>query len=382
MSRRAVADPIRPAFKPAEEIPMRTKTFWLSLLSSAAAVFGGGAAKAAGTTAGTQINNTASVSYTVNGTAQTTNSTTASFVVDRKVNFTVAPDQAGSTSVNLGQTGAVAKFKVTNTTNGVQDFLLDPDQLTLSVGIITGTDNYDISAMKAYVDTNGNGVYDPGVDTQDYIDELAPDASVNVFIVGNIPAAPASIQQAQVSMHVIAATGGQSGTKGSVLIPTDLTLANADGTVDIVFADDDSDGVLNLGDVARNGQGRAYAAFDIGNRNVALTVTKSALVLSDGVNVSNPKAIPGATVQYCLLVNNATALTPANNVTLTDVIPTGATYVAGSVSLGLPGGTCVLAGAPQDDAVVWNASTKTVSVNVGTVGGLASTAVAFKVTLN
>jgi len=41
-----------------------------------------------------------------------------------------------------------------------------------------------------------------------------------------------------------------------------------------------------------------------------------------------------------------------------------------------------LAGAPQDDAVVWNASTKTVSVNVGTVGGLASTAVAFKVTLN
>ena len=361
---------------------MRSKTLWLKLLSSAAAVFGAGSAHAAGTTAGTQINNTASVSYTVNGTPQTSNSTTASFVVDRKVNFTVTPDQPGYTSVNLGQTGAVTKFKVTNTTNGIQDFWLDPDQTTLSIGIITGTDNFDITNMKVYVDANGNGVYDPGIDTGTYIDELAPDASVNVFIVGDIPASPVSIQQAQVSLHVIAAAGGQSGTKGAILIPTDLNLANADGTVDIVFADDDSDGVLNLGDIARNGQGRAYLAYEIGNRNVALSLTKSALVLSDGVNLVNPKAIPGATVQYCLLVNNATVLTPANNVTLTDVIPTGTTYIAGSVSVGLPGGTCTLVGAPQDDATVWNGATKTVSVNVGTVPGLASTAVAFKVTIN
>lgn len=386
MSRRAIADPIRPNRQINEKqrviIDMRSRKLWAGLVSTAAAMLGTTAAQAAGTTAGTQINNTASVSYTVNGSPQTSNSTTASFVVDRKVNFTVTPDQPGYTSVNLGQTGAVTKFKVTNTTNGIQDFWLDPDQTTLSIGLITGTDNFDISNMHAYVDSNGNGVYDPGVDTGTYIDELAPDASVDVFIVGDIPSSPVSIQQAQVSMHVIAAAGGQSGTKGAILIPTDLNLANADNTVDIVFADDDSDGVLNLGDIARNGQGRAYLAYDIGNRNVALTVTKSALVLSDGVNLINPKAIPGATVQYCLLVNNATALTPANNVTLTDVVPTGTTYVAGSVNMGLPGGTCTLLGAPQDDAVVWNASTKTVSVNVGTVGGLASTAVAFKVTIN
>ena len=384
MTRRAIVDPIKPTptNKQGVMTEMRSKTLWTGLLGIAAAMLGASTAHAAGTTAGTPITNTASVTYTVNGSPQTTNSTTASFVVDRKVNFTVVPDQSGYTQVNLGQTGAVTKFKVTNTTNGTQDFWLDPDQTTLSVGLITGTDNFDISNMKVYVDSNGNGVYDPGVDTQTFIDELAPDASVNVFIVGDIPSTPISIQQAQVSLHVIAAAGGQVSTKGAILLPTDLNLANADNIVDIVFADDDSDGLLNLGDIARNGQGRAYLAYEIGNRNVALTVTKSALVLSDGVNLINPKSLPGAIVQYCLLVNNATAFTAANNVTLTDVVPTGTTYVAGSVNMGLPGGTCTLAGAPQDDAVVFNASTKTVSVNVGTVGGLASTAVAFKVTIN
>lgn len=357
----------------------------IALLAGVATVACAGTAQAqstTGTAAGTQISNTAQVSYTVNGSAQTTNSTTATFVVDRKVNFTVVPDQSANTQVNLGQTGAYVKFKVTNTTNGTQDFWLDPDQAILSVGIITGTDNFDITNMKAYVDSNGNGVYDPGVDTATFIDELAPDASVDVFIVGDIPTAPASIQEAQVSLHVIAAAGGAAGTKGAILIPTDLNLANADNTVDIVFADDDTDGTLNLGDIARNGQGRAYAAFDIGNRNVALTVTKSALVLSDGVNLINPKALPGAVVQYCLLVNNGTALTAASNVVLTDVIPTGTTYVASSVTYGSPGGTCVLTPTAIADATAFNASTKTVTANVGTVAGLGSVAVAFKVTIN
>lgn len=355
----------------------------LVLLSTVATVAAAGSAQAqTATTAGTSISNTASVSYTVNGSPQTTNSSTATFVVDRKVNFTVAPDQTGYTQVNLGQTAVVTRFKVTNTTNSVQDFILDPDQSTLSVGIITGTDNFDVTGLKAYVDSNGNGIYDAQVDTREYIDELAPDGSVNVFIVGNVPTTPVSIQQAQVSLHVIAAAGGASNSRGAALVSTDLNLGNADNFVDIVFADDDSDGTLSLGDLARNGEGRAYLAYEIGNRNVALTVTKSALVLSDGLNLVNPKSIPGATVEYCLLVNNGTLLTAANNVVLTDVIPTGTTYVPNSVNVGLPGGTCTLAGAPQDDATVYNASTRTITVNVGTVGGLLSTALSFQVTIN
>ena len=150
------------------------------LMEGATIALAGAAEAQTATPAGTQISNTASVAYTVNGTPQTTSSTTATFVVDRKVNFAVAPDQSGNTQVNLADTGAVVKFKVTNTTNAAQDFLLDPDQSTLSVGILTGSDNFDMSGLHAFVDANGNGVYDPTVDTQTYIDELAPDASVTV----------------------------------------------------------------------------------------------------------------------------------------------------------------------------------------------------------
>lgn len=373
---------------------MKTNRVKMLLLSSATAMgcVAGTAHAQTATPAGTTVSNTAQVSYTVNGTPQTTSSTTASFVVDRKVNLTVVLDQSGNTQVNLGQTDAVLKFKVTNTTNSVQDFWLDPDQTTLSVGILTGTDDFDVSGMKAYVDSNGNGTYDVGVDTREYIDELAPDASATVFLVGNVPSTT-GINQAQASLHVLAAAGGTSGTRGALLVATDLNLGNADNTVDVVFADDDSDGALNLGDIARNGQGRAYGAFEIGTHNVALTVTKSALVLSDGVNLINPKALPGATVQYCLLVHNGTLLTPANGVVLSDVVPANTTYVPGSISIGAPGGTCVLLGSTEDDddsdagetdgfTGAFNAGTKTVSANVGTVLGLGSIAVAFKVTIN
>lgn len=331
------------------------------------------------TTAGTIINNTATVNYTVNGTPQTTSSTTASFVVDRKVNFSVIFDQPANTSVNLGQTGAVTTWKVTNTTNAIQDFLLAPDQSLIAAGIVPGTDNFDVSNVHVYVDSNGNGLYDPGIDTQTYIDELAPDASIAVFIVGDVPSTPTSISQADIALHVTAAAGGAAGTQGAALVAS-VSLGNADNVVDVVFADDDDDGIGV--DTARNGQGWAYGAYVISTRNVALTVNKTALVLSDPVNLLvNPKPIPGAVVQYCLVANNATLLTAANNVTLTDIVPPNTLYVPGSVQVGAPGGTCTLLGATQNDAIVYNAATTTVTVNVGTVTGGGVVAVSFRVTI-
>ncbi|MDP1027357.1 hypothetical protein Q5H91_09040 [Sphingomonas sp. KR1UV-12] len=373
-----------------------------ALLTGTAAIGAAGAAQAQTTTpaaqttaAGTVISNTASVSYTVNGTAQTTNSTTASFVVDRKVNFTVVTDQSGYTQVNLNQQNAVTTFRVTNLTNGTQDFLLDADQPGLLTGLLIGTDNFDMLNLRVFADSNNNGVYDPGVDTQTYIDELAPDASVAVFVVGNVPNLP-SASIAWDSLHVTAAAGGATGTKGAALIATDLNLGNADNTVDIVFADDDSDGALNLGDIARNGQGRAYSGYQVGVRNVALTVSKSARILSDGVNTLNPKAIPGATVEYCLLVNNATTTTPATAVALTDVVPANTTYVAGSISIGTPGllgVACVVNGSTEDDdaddaaetdglTASFDTATKTVTANVGDVAGGGRIAASFRVTIN
>lgn len=299
------------------------------------------------TPAGTVVNNTAQASYTVNGTAQTTNSNTSTFVVDRKVNLTVVAAQPADTSVNLAETGAVTAFRVTNLTNAAQDFLLDPDQ-NLSTGVYIGTDNFDMTNLKAYVDVNGDGIYQPGTDTRTYIDELAPDASATVFLVGDVPASDLA-KLAIVNLHVTVAEGGATGTQGTRLIPTDLNLLNQDAQVDVVFADGDSDGIGV--DLARDGEARSYLAYAVTTNNVDLTVLKSARIVSDGVNALNPKALPGAVIEYCLAVRNATLLTPATNVTLTDVIPANTTYVPGSISVGGVGvgGACVLNGQTQDD---------------------------------
>lgn len=345
-------------------------------------------AQTSGTPAGTTVSNQATATYSVNGTPATVQSNVSTFKVDRKVDLTLVA-QTGSTKVNLGQTGAYLTFTLTNKTNGVQDFILNPDQQIVSFPGLLGTDNFDASNIKAYVDKNGNGTYEAGVDDQTYVDELGADQSVAVFLVGDIPTQNGAAY-AFASMQAVVAAGGTSGTRGSILIPTDTNLLNQDNEEDIVFADNDSDG-LSPGDIARNGAARAYAEFEIGNRAVDLSVLKSSRVIDDGVNTLNPKALPGATVEYCLLVRNGTLGTPASTIQLTDRIPAQTSYVAGSLKIG--GATCLLGGEAQDDDAddagdnrvysgSYDAATKMVTANVPTVIGGGQLAATFRVTIN
>ncbi|WP_267394879.1 MULTISPECIES: hypothetical protein [unclassified Sphingomonas] len=346
----------------------------------------------AGTAAGTTITNTAQASYTVNGNAQTAQSNTATFVVDRKVNLTVINTSSANTSVNLGQAGVVTTFQVTNNTNGTQDFLLSTSQL-VPLGLLTGTDNFDLANLKIVVD-NGDGVYNPATDVATFIDELPADQSRLVFVVGDIPASGTPTPtMATVGLDVTVAAGGAQGTQGTALIPTPLNTINQDAEVDVVFADNDNDGTLGF-DIARNGQAWAYGAYQVTVTNVALTVSKTATVLTDPVNlIANPKALPGATVQYCLVANNSTVGTAASDVALTDVIPANTTYVANSLTIGglAVGGACVLNGFQQNDdgtqatgpyQGAFNAVTKTVTARIPTLAGGTAVAAAFRVTIN
>lgn len=341
-----------------------------------------------GTNAGTVINNTAQATYSVNGTPQTATSNTASFVVDRKVNLTVTTEQTSNTQVTVGQTGAVTTFRVTNKTNGTQDFLLSNSQTPI-LGLFAG-DNFDMTNLQAYVDSNGNGTYEAGIDTAQYIDELAPDASKIVFLVGDVPN-QSNAALAGVTLIATAAEGGSAGVQGAAL---QASLLNNDATVDVVFADNDSDGA-GL-DTANNGQGRASAAYEIAANNVAITVTKTSTVISDGVSLTAPKALPGAVVEYCLVVNNSRLLTAATNVVLTDVIPANTTYVPNSISTGVLSlgaltncalnstllndvGTAVLG---TSTTATYNSTTRTMAATIPTLAGGTSTAVSFRVTIN
>lgn len=63
-------------------------------------------------------------------------------------------------------------------------------------------------------------------------------------------------------------------------------------------------------------------------------IAKTSRVISDPVNgTANPKAIPGAIVQYCLSFNNA-GISSADNIVATDVLPGTVTLIAGTIRSG------------------------------------------------
>ena len=119
----------------------------------------------------------------------------------------------------------------------------------------------------------------------------------------------------------------------------------------------------------------------------SIGVTKISSVVSDGISGSNPKAIPGATVRYCITISNAGPGTAAN-ISATDAIPANLTYVAGSMLSGSSCGTAATAeddnasGADETDPIGAAFSTGTVTVNRAALLNASSFALVFNATVN
>ncbi|HEX6591113.1 MAG TPA: hypothetical protein VF050_03865, partial [Moraxellaceae bacterium] len=229
---------------------------------------------AAGTTAGTTVSNTASVAYSVGGTAQTAVSSNAStFKVDRVVNVTVA-QSGGATTVAPGSSAQVIAFTVTNNSNSVQDFKLDAANL---VG-----DNFDGTITGVYVESGATTNYQSAQDTATFIDELAADTTITVYVVANMPNGIVTGNTANVSLQATAyqttdGTGAYVATAGTLApaASAQTNVGSADNTTftDTVFGD--AAGTYS-GDVAKDGKHSATNSYTV--NTAALTVAKSSTV--------------------------------------------------------------------------------------------------------
>lgn len=77
-----------------------------------------------------------------------------------------------------------------------------------------------------------------------------------------------------------------------------------------------------------------------------ISIGKFSAVLSDPVNgTTNAKAIPGATVRYCILISNAGSAT-AESLIANDPLPPNLTYISGSMR---SGATCLTTNMIEDD---------------------------------
>ena len=351
-----------------------TRTMRLLATASVLAVAGVAAspAFAAGTTAGTTITNTVTVNFQVGGVSQNSVSASDTFTVDRKINLVVAQLGSTTTSVSPGQTAAVTSFTVTNSSNAPLDFALAVTQSSGGTASHGGTDNFDVTNVKMYVDTNSNGVYDPGVDTQiTYLDEVAADATKTVFVVADIPLGRATGDVANVRLTATAAEPGGAGSLGATVVQT--AGANTSG-MDTVFADTNANGNIA-------GDGKSFAEDDYTVLAAALTATKTSKIISDPVNgTTNPKMIPGATVEYCIAVSNGAGSATATNVALSDTLPAATTYLA---AFGIKLNGTVTAGSCNADGTSGGSySGGVVSGTLNNIAAGGTSTLVFRVTIN
>ena len=293
----------------------------MRLLASASALavasLGASPALAAGTVAGSTITNSVTLNYQVGGVDQAAITATDTFTVDRKINLVVAEDGNATTSVAPGRTSAVTTFIVTNSSNAPLDFALAASQPTGGSAKHGGTDNFNVSNTRIYLDANDNSIFD-GTDTLvTHLNELAADDSKRVFIVADVPLGRTTGDIAAVVLTATAREANGATTLGAAI--TQTTGANTSG-VDTVFAD-----VATGGNVLRDGI--HFAEDDYTVLAAAISAIKTSRVISDPFNNStNPKMIPGAVVEYCIAVTNAAGSATATGINVSDELPTQTTY--------------------------------------------------------
>ena len=279
-------------------------------------------ASAAGTVAGTTISNQATVSYQVGGVDQTPiASLEVEFVVDNRIDLTVAEGSTTTTQTSPGLTNQVTSFTVTNTGNAAQGFVLSAANMATGTAspFAGGTaDNQDVANVRVFVDSGASGTpnaYDAS-DTATNIASLAPDADAVVFVLADVPVAASNGQFANVQLTVVTATDNTTTP-----------------VVESAGADDASVVQIVFGDAGQDATETAVDQYEV--RSASLAVTKTAAVISDPFNGTGAdrKAIPGAIVEYTITVTNSSTTTAATAVQLEDAIPSNTVFVPGSLTL-------------------------------------------------
>ncbi|MGI9270325.1 MAG: hypothetical protein ACR2QT_01020 [Woeseiaceae bacterium] len=356
---------------------------------TATALLLGQQAMALGTDAGITVSNQATVAYTVGTVAQTPiesdplgNSTPGAgnpteFLVDRRVDFTlVEVGGAHTTPVAPGQAdlAVFTAFTLTNNGNAIMDFrleALDFAGIVHGEGDTTNLINYDIRVA------NGDGAGGvPDLTDLGYVDELAEDAVVEIYVFAEAPFTVLDGQFANIQLTAFAADDILAAATPGAL---DGDLSEDPGVddpteIESVFADAGNDGLEQAED------GYEIVAAD-------LEITKIATVIFDPFGTG--KALPGAIVEYTITIDNTNGSSAATGVTITDVIQFGdvdlqdGVYNVGASNVSFNAGATFCdaddVGDTNGDGCTYDDTTGDLVIPVPDVAGGASTTVQFQV---
>jgi uncharacterized repeat protein (TIGR01451 family) len=304
-------------------------------------------ALAAGTRAGTPIDNTATASFDGPDGRVELPSNTVSITVDELLDVTVDSSDPGDVATSPDADDEVLTYLVTNTGNGSEAFTLTAD--TARPG-----DDFDTALVQIVLDTNGNGVYDPGED-EIYVaggndPVLEPDANITVFIINNIPADAEDGQRAEVSLTAEAVTG--TGAPGTVF--DGQGDGGGDAVVGTTGADDDDSGFFII-------------------QAASIALVKEATVLDPFGGTS---AVPGSIITYSLIAT-VTGSGTLENVVISDPIPANTIYQTETITLE---GASLTDADTADDAGAFDGTA--ISVDLGDVPGGQTRTITFQVEID
>ena len=169
----------------------------LNQLAASIALAAGGVAlmptaQAAAPTAGSNISNIATASYTDgNGASKTVTSNEVKTIVLQVSSFTLVADR--NATINPNGT-ATLSHTLTNTGNGTDTFTLSVSQLT--------NDNFDLNNVHIYLDSNQDGVPDNNNDITTVT--LTANQSVGIIVVSTVPVTQTDGQKAQYTLNATA----------------------------------------------------------------------------------------------------------------------------------------------------------------------------------
>ena len=307
-------------------------------------------AHAVGAPAGTNIDNTAQVTYSVGSVSATASSNTSSIKVAEIIDVVVTL-QTPSVPVLAGATQKAMVYRITNTGNGPETF-----HLTMTSAI--AGDDFDPvpAAPSIYYDTDGSGDLSSGdvpytAGSNDPV--LNADAFVTVLVVNDIPAGVIDGNRGFSRLTAASRTG--TGTPGTVFAGLGVGGTDAvDGTT--------------------GGNGVATGTYLVAG--IAVNAVKSQAV-ADQFGGTRP--VPGARINYSIVVS-ATGNGTASSVVFSDNIPANTTSVPGTLRLN----NTVLSDAADADAGDFsNAPSARVRVTLGNLTQASgSETIQFAVTIN
>ena len=260
-------------------------------------------AHAVGAPAGSSIDNTALVTYSVGTVTATTTSNTASVTVAEILDVVVTL-QTPNVPVVPGATQRGMLYRVTNTGNGPESFLLQMSS------VIAG-DEFDPvpAAPSIYFDTDSSGDFSPGdvpyvAGSNDPL--LNADASVDLLLVNDIPTSVTDGNRGRSRLGAASRTGvGAAGAE--------FPGAGAGGTVAVVGT--------------TGADGEATGEYLVSG--ITLNAAKSAAVVDQ---FGGDRPVPGARINYSIVVT-ATGSGSAASTLFSDAIPANTSYVPGTLTL-------------------------------------------------